>query len=135
MIRVFAILGILIGASVMVSLAFLPAFGPPRMGHKVRCASQLHQIGLAISLYADEHSGKIPQTFDDLHPYASDLDKLLICPSAKDTSTPNYQILAGGQKWSSLETTNVIVVTEPISNHGDGRNALYGDGHMMWLPN
>jgi prepilin-type processing-associated H-X9-DG protein len=117
----------------MVSLAFLPAFGPPKMGRKVRCAAQLHQIGLSISLYAEEHSGKIPQTFDDLRPYASDLNKLLICPAAKDTSGPSYQILASGQKWSSLETTNTIIVTEPISNHGTGRNALYGDGHIMWL--
>jgi prepilin-type processing-associated H-X9-DG protein len=97
--------------------------------------SYLRQIGLAIDLYADEHGGKIPRVFDDLHPYATHLDKLLICPSAKDTNHPSYQILLGGRQWKSAETTNAIVVTEPLSNHGSGRNALYGDGHVAWLTN
>jgi hypothetical protein len=137
--RIFVIVGLLIGVVLLLSLA-LPAFNPERKGPspRVMCAFHLHQIGLAIGLYADEHSGKIPQTFDDLQPYASNLNKLAICPAAKDTSRPSYQILAGGQKWSSwssLETTNTIVVTEPISNHGTGRNALYGGGQVVWLSN
>ena len=97
--------------------------------------SNLKQIGLAIDMYAGEHGGKIPWTFDDLRPYAERLDKLIVCPSSKDTNHPSYQILLGGQQWKSTETLNAIVVTELLSNHGSGRNALYGGGQVVWLSN
>jgi prepilin-type processing-associated H-X9-DG protein len=134
--RILIVAGLLIGVTLLVSLA-LPAFNPPRKGRAPRawCMSYLRQIGLAIDLYADEHGGKIPRRFDDLNPYATHLDKLLICPAAKDTNHPSYQILLAGHQWKSIETTNAIVVTEPLSNHGSGRNALYGDGHVAWLSN
>jgi prepilin-type processing-associated H-X9-DG protein len=131
-IRIFAVIGLLIGTILLVSLA-LPRFGPGRDTSEMRCLSNLHHIGLAIGLYADEHSGKIPQAFDDLRPYADNLDRLLICPSAKDNTTPSYQILLGGQKWGDQGTSKEIAVTELAKNHRFGSNALYGDGHVEFL--
>jgi hypothetical protein len=93
----------------------------------------MKQIGVAIDVYAKEHDGNIPRTFDDLRPYTTNLDKLLICPSAKDRSRPSYQIVLGGKKWNGDETIDTVVVTEPLSNHRFGRWALYGDGHVSWV--
>jgi prepilin-type processing-associated H-X9-DG protein len=100
---------------------------------RAECLSNMKRIGIAIAMYADSHDGLIPRTFDDLRPYATNLDKLLICPSAKGRSHPSYQILLGGKKWNGSETIDAIVMTEPMSNHhGSGHNQLYGDGHVAW---
>jgi hypothetical protein len=93
----------------------------------------MKQIGLAIAMYADEHDGNIPRTFDDLRRYSPNLEKILVCPSAKDSKFPSYQILLGGKKWNTSETIDAIVMTEPMSNHGgSGHTQLYGDGHCSW---
>jgi hypothetical protein len=97
--------------------------------------SNLKQIGRTISMYANEHDGKIPEKLEDLRPYNANLDKILVCLSAKDRSKPSYQILLGGKQWNSAETSNTVVMTEALSNHRTGRNALYGDNHGAWLSN
>jgi prepilin-type processing-associated H-X9-DG protein len=97
------------------------------------CASNMKRIALAIDMYAAAHDGMIPRSFEDLRSYTPNLDKLLICPSAKDTRHPSYQVILGGAKWNSPETTGAVVVTENPSNHGgSGHNVLYGDGHVQW---
>ena len=97
-----AISGVTIGTvGVLLQVAMiLPAIASAREEARlVQCMNNLKQIGLAINLYADAHDGNIPRAFDDLRPYATNLDKLLICPSAKDRSHPSYQIMLGGGKW------------------------------------
>ena len=98
------------------------------------CASNVKQIGLAIAMYGGQHEGTIPKAFDDLRLYASNLDTLLICPSANDAHRPSYRILLGGKKWNSPETIDAVVMTEIPANHrGLGHNVLYGDGHVEWV--
>ncbi|HTS19699.1 MAG TPA: hypothetical protein VMP11_19140 [Verrucomicrobiae bacterium] len=93
----------------------------------------MKQIGLAIVVYAGYHDETIPKTFDDLRAYNPNLDKLLVCPSAKDTSHPSYQIVLGGKKWNTPETVDAIIMTERTGIHRTGHNALYGDGHVEWV--
>jgi hypothetical protein len=100
----------------------------------VQCLHNLQQIRLAIDIYAKEHDGDIPRTFDDLRPYATNLDKLLICPSAKDRSRSSYQIVLGGGKWQG-DNLDAIVVTESASDHGFGYHVLLDDGHVEFRPN
>jgi prepilin-type processing-associated H-X9-DG protein len=132
--RWLAVIGLLLSCAYL-SVAALLLVQDRMLNKSARadCASNMKRIGLAISMYADEHDGTIPKTFDDLRPYAPNLDKLLICPSAKDTSRPSYQILLGGKKWNSPGTIDAIVVTEPLGIHPMGHNALYGDGHVEWV--
>ncbi|HXI85743.1 MAG TPA: DUF1559 domain-containing protein [Verrucomicrobiae bacterium] len=108
------------------------AKGPREYQRRVQCLNNMKQIGSAIDFYAKEHDGSIPRTFDDLRPYATNLDELLICPSAKDRLHPSYQIVLGGKKWDTEETMDTAIVTEPFSNHRFGRWILYGDGHVAW---
>jgi hypothetical protein len=115
----------------------LPAIhGAREKARLAQCWDNMKQISLAIGLYADAHDGNIPQTFDDLHPYATNLDKLLICPSAKDTSHPSYQIVLGGGKWERYgNTPDAIVVTESQSDHRFGYHVLLDDGHVQFRSN
>jgi len=51
---VIAIIGILVAL-------LLPALGRAKgKAHDINCVSNLRQLGIAISLYADEHDGKLP---------------------------------------------------------------------------
>lgn len=117
----------------------LPAVESAREKDRVvQCMNNMRQLRMAISLYADAHDGTIPRQFDDLRPYATNLDKSLICPSAKDKSHPSYQIELGGGKWGRWNTDNnaidAIVVSESTNDHRFGYNALYNDGHFSWVP-
>ncbi|HTS16277.1 MAG TPA: hypothetical protein VMP11_01765 [Verrucomicrobiae bacterium] len=111
--------------------------GTREEAHLALCLRNMQQIGLAIGLYANEHDGNIPRTFTDLQPYATNLDKLLICPSAKDKTHPSYQIVFGGEKWERWSTKdnaiNDLVVAESTNDHRSGSNALYNDGHVAWV--
>ncbi|HVM62305.1 MAG TPA: hypothetical protein VMV72_15710 [Verrucomicrobiae bacterium] len=133
--RWLAVVGLLLGCAYLSIAALLLENDRVlyKSARRAICASNMRQIGLAIVAYAGYHDGTIPKTFDDLRPYAPNLDKLLICPSAKDTSRPSYQIVLGGKKWNTPETADAIVVTEPLGIHPMGHNALYGDGHVEWV--
>ncbi|MGA2139262.1 MAG: DUF4190 domain-containing protein [Verrucomicrobiia bacterium] len=118
---------------IIMAALLLPALNSAREhARRAQCMSNMKAFGFAIAMYADEHDGKIPRNFDEARKFYVS-DKILICPSAKDTNTPSYQILLGGKKWGSPETADVIVMTESLSNHRLGRNALYGDGHVNFV--
>ena len=95
------------------------------------CMNNLKAIGVAVALYAEEHDGTIPRKFEDLHQYNTS-DKVYVCPSARVTTGPSYEIVLGGKKLSTSEAISSIVVTEPLANHRVGCNALYGDGHVEY---
>jgi hypothetical protein len=131
-----AIAGIITGTVSLLLAMILPAVESAReKDHIVQCMNNMMQIRMAISLYADAHDGNIPRQFDDLRPYATNLDKLLICPSAKDRSHPSYQITLGGGKWERWNTDpngiDAIVVTESTNDHRIGYHVLYDDGHAQ----
>ena len=135
-----AIAGIVLGGIGLVmipvmSLALLlPALNAAREKARVAvCMNNLKQIGMAISLYSAEHDSRIPKEFNDLRPYAANLDKLLICPGAKNTGSPSYRILLGGQKWDDQGIWKEIAVTELATDHRLGYKVWYGDGNVEFL--
>jgi prepilin-type processing-associated H-X9-DG protein len=141
-----AIAGIVLGGfglimiPIMIAMFLRPLDSVRHGARRVNCRQNLEHIGAAISLYANEHDGKIPEKFEDLQPYVS--LKVFICPETKDTNHPSYQILLAGKKWNSPESIGSIVVVDSLANHpvehnilfwrknSFGRNALYGDGHV-----
>src|SRR5579871_836670 len=57
----------------------------PEQGARVRCASNLKQIGLAAIMWANDHNEKFP---DDLDTIANDEDlapSVFVCPSSNAT--------------------------------------------------
>jgi len=132
-----AIAGLVTGTASLLLYAamILPALaGAREKDRRSQCLSNMKQISVAIDIYAKEHDGNIPRTFDDLRPYATNLDKLLICPSAKDRNHPSYQIVLGGGKWQG-DNPDAIVVTESAADHRFGSHVLLDDGHVEYRPN
>ncbi len=118
--------------------------------YKAKCASNLHQIGLAISLYANENHGQYPDSFAALLKNEQITASVFTCPSSNDEAAggndqaeiltdfakPHHQsyIYLGRGLTIDTATADTILAYEPPESHSaEGGNILYGDGHADWL--
>ena len=144
-----------IGGTAVVIALLLAVLIPPlnrarEQSRRVTCASNLRQLGAAMQIYASVNGGRFPDRLDRLLAYVP--SNTLVCPSTGHTpasgSTPQLQAadLAKGRHLSyvysgdtystrsTADASTTIVLYEPLTNHGDGINALYADGHVAYLP-
>lgn len=109
---VIAIIGLL------ASMLF-PALGKASAKAKqVRCASNMRQIGLGISMYADDFDGKLPQTSHEtlstnkiwirrIHAYVGNSDDIRLCPADPDRMDRRE---SGGTSYILNEFVSVPIV-------------------------
>lgn len=116
---------------------------------KIKCASNLRQIGQAILLYANDHHGQYPDRLDLLLKEEEITADTFICPKTPSipatgptTQAVCDQMLSGdhldyvyvGRGLSTRTVTDdTVVAFEPLGNHGDGMNVLFGDGHAEFI--
>jgi len=158
--RHFLVWGVgIVVVGVMAISVLLPSLcGSSETANRVKCANNLRQIGLAITLYAHENGELYPPSLamllasEDLTPNA------MVCPSTNDeqsraadttgivvdleaaeTNAPghkdclSYVYAAHGLTTNTMSGT-AVVAYEPLDNHGgDGTNVLFGDGHVEWI--
>ncbi len=109
----------------------------------------MHQIGLAILLYQNDHAGAYPNSVDEMleEPITAEV---FICPASTDTPSTgattqaiaadfhkpghlSYIYLGKGMNDKNT-SADMLVLYEPLANHsGDGMSALFGDGHVEWI--
>ena len=125
--------------------------GRPRpVANRVKCASNLRQIGQAILLYSNDNSGQYPPDLGTLLLTEEITSEVFTCPSSNDTraigattqtvvnemAKPghlSYIYLGKGLNAKTI-SPNTVVAYEPLSNHdGDGSNVLFADGHVEFL--
>ncbi len=117
--------------------------------HQLNVIDNLHQIGLGILLYSNEHGGQLPGTLSDLILYEQLSPEVLIDPASNQTpatgSTPQAMVaeiakgghqtfiyLGAGLTDKTADATTLIAY-EPLTVYHDGSNVLFGDGHSEWL--
>jgi len=133
---------------VMIAI-LLPSLNRAReTANRVRCASQMRQIGQALLLYANANQGQYPPKLEDLILNENMVSGTFVCPSSNDTpapgTTPQAQASAlstGGHEsyiyipnLNSAVSADTVVLYEPLTDHNNaGMNVLFGDGHVEFL--
>ncbi|MCZ7649113.1 MAG: hypothetical protein M5U26_28305 [Planctomycetota bacterium] len=106
---------------------------------KRQCASNLSQIGKALSIYADigEHMGRFPPKLSDLYPGIVTDPRVFLCPNcakgqegAAEGPVPRIDFVYRPGHTESH-------TTEPIAycvhcGRGEGGNVLMGDERVEW---
>gem|GEM_PF-470863 len=91
--RAFSLVELLVVIAIIAVLAgvLIPVLGHGRaVAHRTACASNLRQLGVAITAYTTEHDGAFPESAHTdeakswvytLAPYLGNLDEVRICPA------------------------------------------------------
>jgi prepilin-type processing-associated H-X9-DG protein len=145
-----SIFGIVLGVIGLTVFPFLvrPSLSKSReTANRVGCANYLQQMGLAISLYADDHNGAFPPDLGTLVKTEDIAASVFVCPSTgkeppsnltKDqavswvNANSDYIYLGAGLK-SGVDAETVIVYEKDENHGGQGMNVLYSDCHVEFL--
>lgn len=144
-IGLMAVIGLAIGVA-----AWLVLTGGSRACHetprRVMCASNLAQIGRALSLYAQENGDTYPPTPSLLLMTQDLVPEVFVCPVSDVERAPtreafvgtfadsSYLYLAGGlTDVSKLGDDVVLLIDRPENHDGDGGNVLFADGHVEFI--
>jgi prepilin-type processing-associated H-X9-DG protein len=120
--------------------------------NRVKCASNLRQMGQAIMLYAQSNGGAFPPDLATALRTQDITAEVFCCPSSNAEKalgdTPDaaatalaadphkhlsYGYVGAGLSLSTPNADEVIVAYDLLDNHDrDGANLLYADGHISW---
>jgi prepilin-type processing-associated H-X9-DG protein len=147
---VYALALVFVGLGVSV---LLPSDWPgSKSVPRVKCASNLHQLGLAMIMYMQDNNGQYPPSLATLLVDEQITAQVFICPDSADTPAtgattqaiaadllkPGHcsYIYLGNGLTDKTTPANAVIAYEPLSNHAaagwKGMNVLYGDGHIDW---
>jgi prepilin-type processing-associated H-X9-DG protein len=111
--------------------------------NRVKCASNMRDIGQALYQYANNNGGQFPPRLEDLL-LAQRLDtSMFVCPGSRDTPADGATaqaraaaLAAGGHNsyiyvpnLSTSATADAVLLYEPAADHSDVSNFLFADGH------
>ena len=119
---------------VMAIIAILVGMGMPGLlrarerARRTKCMNNLKEINLAIQEYMTDYNERYPDTLTDLVNAGYLGTANLDCPTAPGTDDYVYTKPAG------FPTASTEICSDKPGNHEGGRNALYGDGHVSWVP-
>jgi len=140
---------LIILALLFASLIDFPTGAATQRANRVKCASNLKQIGMGLMLYANDNRGQFPPKFELLITNADLNPEVFVCPSSNDETAigPTTQamlaefakkehcsyIYLGSGKTSAVPATYILAYEKPENHDGEGMNILYGDGTVSWV--
>jgi len=128
-----------VGATGFMAGLALPAVQRARgEARRTACKSNLKQFGLAILMYTTDFDERMPPKLEDLFPDYVTAKQLFMCPSDHRPTAIGKGLKTSYRYVGSLPTAvgaSVIIAYERRPHHrGRGRNALFYDGHVAWIP-
>lgn len=119
----------------------------PYHGFRGKCMSNLRQIAIAISLYANDHGGAMPTDLVTLATADRFGNDMFVCPASGDVRSVATQpsevqadFAAGhcsytyvGRGPLKLLKKDDVVAFDTLANHAGDRNVLFGDQHIESL--
>lgn len=147
---------VLVGTQALTLSILLPSLNKAReAANRVKCASNLRQIGIGILLYANENKGKYPPDLGTLVSGGELTPEVFICPTSGTMPPPRPGNPADRANWEKQVATwvndnsdyvylgkglnstagadTVVVHEKPGSHNNYGMNILFGDGHVEWM--
>lgn len=149
--RTALIVGVIDAMLLLLVALILPTTGRPREGaNRIRCASNLKQIGLCLQTYSQANGNRYPPTLDEVLVECDITSEVFCCPSGnadrairpttqallQDFHKPghnSYVYVAGNQPDRTSTDTYVLAYEQPANHANKGMNILYGDGHVDWV--
>jgi prepilin-type processing-associated H-X9-DG protein len=141
--------GIIFFSWVIIAELLTSSTRSPADADRAKCASRLHQVGLALAEYASVHKGQYPDSFSTLLLASPLMPYIFVCPASNDQATgaattqamadelkkPGYVsfIYLGKGLTEKTVLPNQIIAYETLANHSDGINVLLGDGHAEFV--
>lgn len=138
-----AVAGLVVSiVALLISMLLLPAILLPSLArarekaNQVKCASNLRQIGQAAMMYGNMRlGGPAGPGFDQLIETQLISPEIFVCPSDDSSGTGqltghhcSYIWLGNGLHMG--DTPEAVIAYEPLSNHNEGSNFLFLDGHV-----
>ena len=105
-----------------------------RKGTQAKCANNLRQIGIALSLYAMDHSERFPKSLDALYPEYVDDMEVFLCPSSGNEvpATPSAGDYAYKAGLTASSDSTEVIASDKAGNHKHGGSVLYVGGQVKW---
>jgi prepilin-type processing-associated H-X9-DG protein len=141
----------LAGQNMMMLSVLLPSLNrASETANRVKCASNLRQMGMAIMLYSNDHKGDLPDRMGELVQAGYLKPEVFICPSSGDLlpdahgmkieelaewidHNSSYVYLGEGKKARDLGAEDILACEHGDNHNHDGMNVLYGDGHVEFV--
>ena len=123
--------GLLAALAVLVVFALLagmllPALSSARgKARRTQSMNNLKQIGLGLSMFADQHGGQLPGTLDELKGIVGSERVFTDAESGEE-----FTYVGTGYKWQH-RAGEAVLAYSPTER--DGRNVLFSDGHVEWI--
>jgi prepilin-type processing-associated H-X9-DG protein len=139
--------GMSISQPALMASILLPSLNKAReTANRVKCQSNLSQIGMAMLLYSNENKGKAPPDLGTLLLTQDLTVDVFTCPSGHGmphgvrnmkpedqakwvNEGGHYEYLKPKVVLTKLAADDVIVYEKVDAHDGDGMNILYADGH------
>jgi predicted Zn finger-like uncharacterized protein len=110
----------------------VPAFSrASETANRVRCASNMRMISVALQQYAIGNGNVYPPDFKPLLNQGSLTAMMLECPTVGPSSSgASPYVLAAIHPMSA----SAVILYEPVADHKDGANMLFGNGTVQFIP-
>jgi prepilin-type processing-associated H-X9-DG protein len=124
----------------------LPSLNRAReTANRVKCGSNMRQIGQGILLYSNENKGKYPPDQGTIVKTQDLTAEVFTCPSGDTPQPPHFANLDEAAKWvnehsdyvylgkgmtSAVGAETIVLYEKPNAHGSQGMNMLFGDGHV-----